>query len=221
MLDATVEQSETMPSGDLDQPGDRAESPDRRCIASGEVKEKAEMIRFVVSPDGVVTPDLAERLPGRGLWVTASREALETAVAKKAFARAAKRAVEVPADLADLVARLLGQRCLERLSLAKRAGGLVAGHDKVRAWLDKGQARLLLQAADGSKDECGRLARLGEAKRPDLRVVAAFTAEELGAALGRERAVHIALRSGGLSAALERDLLRFLAVQKGQEDARG
>ena len=208
-----------MLDGQLEQDGTIA--PERRCIASGEVKAKEDLLRFVVSPEGLVTPDLAERLPGRGLWVTASRAAIEEALAKKAFARAAKRHVEAPADLADQVEGLLRRRCLERLSLAKRAGELVAGHDKVRAWLEKGQAVLLLQAADGSAEERRRLQRLGEGVRPALRVVTAFTAEELGAALGREQAVHIALRSGGLSVGLELDLLRFLAVQKGQEDGRG
>ncbi len=121
------------------QPADDEKGPLRRCIASGTVGPKDGMIRFVIAPDGEVVPDLEESLPGRGLWVTADRAALAKAMGKSVFAKAARRAVKVPPDLAERLERLLERRCLNGLGLARRAGHVLAGYEKVREALKVNQ----------------------------------------------------------------------------------
>lgn len=178
-----------------EQEADRERGPLRRCLVTRGVRPKAELVRFVLSPAGEITPDLAGRLPGRGYWIGAERGLVETAVKKHLFAKAAAAAVSVPADLPDLVARLAKTRALERLGLARRAGAAVAGHDKVEAWLREGRAGVLLAASDGAPDGRRKLAALAGG----LPVIACFTADELAAAFGRERVVHAALAAGRLA----------------------
>lgn len=182
-------------AGDGDGDADRNRGPLRRCLVTRSVRPKAELVRFVVSPEGELTPDLAGRLPGRGYWVGAERRHLETALKKQLFVKAAGQAVVLPADLADRVARLLRGRALDLIGLARRAGAAVAGHDKVEQWLRAGKAGLLLAASDGAADGRRKLAELA-AGRP---VIALFTADELAAAFGRERVVHAAIASGALA----------------------
>ena len=103
--------------------------PERRCIATGEVQPKRGLIRFVVSPDSVITPDILGKLPGRGIWVASERDALDAAVAKKLFARSAKQQVQVPQTLVADVEMLLLKRVTDGISLARIAGRAVAGYD--------------------------------------------------------------------------------------------
>ncbi|MEX0921506.1 MAG: RNA-binding protein [Rhodovibrionaceae bacterium] len=200
---------------DTVKPARPAAAPERRCIASGEVAPKQGLLRFVVGPDGVLVPDLAERLPGRGLWLTADPALLRKAIAKNLFSKAARQHVVLPEDLEPRLAVLLRQRVLELLSLARRAGDLVAGHDKVRQRLETGAAALLLQAEDGAEDSCGRLARLAEGVRPGIDIYRILPAAELGAAIGREQAVHVAVDPGGLAERLNRELARYMALRDG------
>ena len=171
------------------------DGPERRCIVSGESGATVGLIRFVVGPDDAVVPDLAGKLPGRGIWVSADRAALETAVKKRLFARAARAPVTAPADLADLVEAGLVRRLVETIALARKAGQAVAGYEKVREWLARGQAAALVQAADGS--ERGR-AKLRPPAGPESHVTC-LSGRELGMAFGRENVIHAALAAGGLS----------------------
>ena len=125
---------------------DRDDGPERKCLATGEVRPKSDLIRFVAGPDGTVVPDIAGKLPGRGFYVTADRKALETAVAKKLFSRGAKAPVNVPDGLVDEVERQLARRVVDLISLARKAGKAVAGYEKVKSWLDRDEARVLIQA---------------------------------------------------------------------------
>jgi hypothetical protein len=147
----------------------------------------------------VLVPDFSNKLPGRGLWLRPSRAGLRKAAERNLFSRAARQAVRLPEGLPDLVGRQLRQRCLDRLALARRAGEAVAGHDKVRGWLKEGAAAVLLQATDGAVEPRRRLAALGRGHRPELDVIELFSAAELGQALGRDAAVHVAVASGGLA----------------------
>lgn len=181
----------------------------RRCLVSGDALATHAMIRFVVGPDDEIVPDLQERLPGRGLWVTATRAALEAAAAGRVFAKAAKAAVKAPADLADRVATLLKGRCLDTLGLARRAGLVVFGADRVREALGSGAARALVEARDGSDGERAKFVALA-GSRP---VVTCFTRGELAQAVGREDVVHVALSGGGLCDLFLRDSERFAGVR--------
>ena len=129
---------------------DRDDGPERRCIATAEVQPKHGLLRFVIGPDWQVAPDLAEKLPGRGIWVAADRAALELAVKKNLFSRAAKQPVTIPPDLIEKVEAGLVRRLTDLIALSRKAGGAVAGFEKVKDWLATKQVKVLLQATDGS-----------------------------------------------------------------------
>ena len=114
------------------------DAPERRCIVTGASGDTAAMIRFVLDPDGVVTPDLEERLPGRGAWLLADRDVMSKAVAKNPFPRAFRTAARLPDQLPDLLTGLLRRRCLDQLGLANGAGQLTAGYEKVREASERG-----------------------------------------------------------------------------------
>lgn len=192
-----------------DETGPREHGSLRRCIVSGESLPLARLIRFVAGPDGVVVADIERRLPGRGLWLTASRDMIELAASKRAFAKAARDNVTVPPGLADTVAELLRRRCLNFLGLARRAGLVAAGAEKVRAQIATGETVALVEAADGSPAERRKFTALV----PHVPVVDAFTGAEMGAALGRDAAVHVALRAGGLTTALIEEAARYVGVR--------
>jgi predicted RNA-binding protein YlxR (DUF448 family) len=168
--------------------------PQRRCIVTGEHHDRACLLRFVVDPQGAVVPDLAGRLPGRGLWLTPRRDIVERAVAKRLFARAARRPVSVPAGLADRVEALLAQRCCDAIGLARRAGLAVAGFEKVRDALRAGKCALILAALDGAEDGRQKIRALGR----ELPLAVVLRSAELGAAFGREHVVHAAIGRGPL-----------------------
>ncbi len=193
------------------------EGPLRRCIVTGTVQPPDGMVRFVVGPGDEIVPDIAGDLPGRGLWLSAARDVVNTAVAKKLFAKAARQRVTAPADLADQVERLLTRRCLETLGLARRAGAAVAGYEKVRARLQAGKAGLLLEARDGAAGGRGKITALA----PGLPVVALFDSAELGGALGRETAVHVVLEPGRLADRLSKDAERLGGFRPGRNEFGG
>lgn len=183
--------------------------PERKCIATGEINPKRGLIRFVAGPDAVIYPDVAEKLPGRGIWVAAERAALETAVKKRLFARGAKQQVTIPEGLVADVEDALLRRVVDRLALARKAGQAVAGFEKVKDWLDKDRAAILLQASDGSERGKTKLYRPGgRGSFFDI-----LTASELGLAFGRDRVIHAALAAGGLTDAFRDDAVRLSGVR--------
>ncbi|MDW4549208.1 RNA-binding protein [Defluviimonas sp. D31] len=185
------------------------DEPERRCIVTGDVQPKAGLIRFVVSPDGQVVADLAGKLPGRGIWVTADRAAIQKAAAKGLFSRAAKAPVTVPADLADLVEAAVARRVVDLVSLARKAGRAVAGFEKVKGWLAEGRAKVLLQASDGSERGKGKL------WTPEGgRWFGCLTSSELGLAFGRDSVIHGALAAGGLSARVVEEAAKLSGLRK-------
>ncbi len=166
------------------------------------------MIRFVLGPERVLVPDLANRLPGRGMWLSARADVLQTALAKGAFARAARCEVRVPPGLADQVRDGLVRRIAELLGFARRAGQAVAGFEKAREWLRSGRAGLVLQASDGSAEERQRFL----SGCAGIAVYAPLDAAALGAVFGRERVVHVAVAPGRLAAALTDENERLLGL---------
>lgn len=190
-------------------------APQRRCIASGEVRPKEELLRFVVGPGGTLVPDPAARLPGRGLWLSPRRDVIEKACARNLFAKAARAAVRLPDDLLGQTERALRRRCLDLMGLARRAGQAVAGYEKVRDRLSAGKAALLFQASDAAEDGRRKVAALAKATNPDVPIVALFTAEELGQALGRAGTVHLLLLPGGLADRLKAEVGRLRATVAG------
>ena len=204
-------------------PHDRvSDSSNRRCVVTGECLPKEGLVRLVVAPDDVMVPDLAEKLPGRGFWLKASRPAAEQLVRRRYRARRADRAVMVPPDLADRLESLLLKRAVEAMGLARRSGVMIAGRAKVEAALRQGRAVLRLEACDGSRDERRKLDNLG----PDIPVLASLSASELALAFDREHLVHAALcrRPGGagvhpgLVSRVRRDFARLAGFRRQSVD---
>lgn len=180
--------------------GPRTTGTDRFCVVTRTVKPAGEMIRFVAAPDGSVIPDLKHQLPGRGVWVTATRAALSEAVRKKAFARGFKTDVRAAMDLVELTERLLVKSALDALAIAGKAGCVATGFSKVEAAVARGGIAALLHGSGGSADgrrKIEALLRRQEAENVDETVVIdEFTTDELDLALGRSNVVHAALLAG-------------------------
>jgi predicted RNA-binding protein YlxR (DUF448 family) len=164
-----------------------AVGPVRTCIVTGGENSPEQMIRFVVGPEGELVPDLARRLPGRGLWVTAERLAVEQAIARKLFFKAARAPVKAPTDLADRVERLLLERTLEDLGRARRAGRAVAGFVRVEQMIGQGRAGLIVVADEAEGDGLAKL------KASGLPIERLGDAAALGGIFGRARAVYVAV----------------------------
>ena len=190
--------------------------PQRRCVATGRVADKDMLLRFVVAPAGQLVPDLQQRLPGRGLYLTPDRAAIDTAVKKRVFARAARRPVEVPDQLADRLEALIAERAIELIGLARRAGQAVVGYDQVAAWLKTGRAGLLLQASDGAAAGRARLAAMAG----DRPVVERLRAAELARPFGRDHVVHVALAAGGIATRVREELTRLAGLRRVDQEAK-
>lgn len=189
------------------------DGPERRCIVSGESGTTERMIRFALDPEGRLTPDLASRLPGRGVWLRAERAAVEKAVKKRLFSRAFRKQVEAPADLAARLEELLASRLVAAIGMARKAGLVATGFETVKARLKKGRAGALLAAADGAADGRRKLteitaavARAGGGETP---LVDALRGEELGLAFGRDSVIHAVLDEGGAADRVVREARRL------------
>ena len=178
---------------------------ERRCLLSREAFPIDQLVRFVVGPENTIVPDIDGRLPGRGLWLRARREIVETAVEGKNFAKAARASVNAEAGLADRVEVLLSKRCLSILGLARRSSDAVAGFEKVRALLKSQKSAVLFIANDGGDD--GRRKMLSVSG--NVAVIDLFSSAELGHVFGREKTVFAALIEGGLANLLVREADRL------------
>ncbi len=171
---------------------------ERQCALTREAKPIDDLMRFALSPDGVIMPDVDAKAPGRGVWISLSSKAVEEAVSKKAFARSLKEAVSVPQDLAQMARSRLEQRLLGALGLCRKAGQLVTGATKVRAAIDNQSIIALLTSTDAAPD--GRQKMVGALRSiADIKTVAHFelmTSEQMGLSLGLENVIHAALIEG-------------------------
>lgn len=187
------------------------DDPERKCIATGESQPKAGLIRFCLGPEGQIVPDVLGKLPGRGIYVSATRAAIDKAVKKNLFSRAARQPAKAPEGLADLVETLVAQRTVDLLSMARKAGDAVTGYEKVKDWLVKGTAVTLIQASDGSERGKTKL----HAPDGEKGFIGCLSAGEIGLAFGRERAIHAALAAGGLRSRVVEEAAK-LAGLRGQ-----
>jgi predicted RNA-binding protein YlxR (DUF448 family) len=196
--------------------GSRADARERRDIVSGEIMPEHRLLRFVADPEGMVVPDVAAKLPGRGLWVEASKAAIAKAVEKKLFSRAAKAQVTATADLGARAEKALVTRMLGDLGIARRSGSLVLGFDNVLRTLESPKPpKVLLEALDGAAD--GKRKLFAAAHRLELGcvVIEWLTSAELGLALGRENVIHAAVLPGGLAERLILDAERLSGFRAG------
>lgn len=187
---------------------------ERRCVVSGRSLAKPDLIRFVIAPDGAVTPDILGKLPGRGIWVGADRATLERAQDGKAFSRAARQKVRVPDDLVSVIDSALLSRVVTLIALARKAGRAVAGYEKVKAWLENGEAAILLQASDGSERGKSKLRPPAGAETR----ISVLSGTELGHAFGRESVIHGALAGGGLTNRVVEEATRLAGLRASSRD---
>lgn len=195
-----------MPAAD-----DEERGPIRTCCVTRAERPPEEMIRFVLAPDGTVTPDLKRRLPGRGVWITASAGVVAQALKRRAFDRGFRGKATIPADLPEQIDRLMEADCLQRLSLANKAGLVTTGFAKVEAAIAAGDTIAILHAADGGQDGKRKIGqalrrRFGDAAPPEMEC---FGSAQLDLALGRTNVIHAALRAGPASAALLESMKRL------------
>jgi uncharacterized protein len=193
---------------------------ERFCAATGKVRPVDDMIRFVVGPDGTVVPDLKRRLPGRGIWITATRPALRSALARKAFARSFKRDVRLAPDFVESTEKLLEQAALDALAMARKAGKTAVGFSKVDAALKRERVVALIHAADAAADGVrklnGALRQRSDAENVD--VIGTFTSAQLDLALGRPNVIHAALLAGPESETVLARAARLNRFRAGEMD---
>lgn len=184
-----------------------------------EARPAEELIRFVRAPDGTVVADLKRRLPGRGVWLSPDRATIAEAVKRKVFARGFKQDVSVPGDLPDAVGALFERAALDMLSLANKAGRVVAGFGKVETALQGGKAAAVLHAKDGAEDGKRKLAQAARRAGAEVPVLGIFTSGQMDLALGRENVIHAALLADPVSDAfLARagELMRYRQDETGR-----
>ncbi|RDJ26611.1 RNA-binding protein [Bosea caraganae] len=184
----------------------RKDGPERSCVVTRTVKAPEDLIRFVVGPDEVLTPDLRRKLPGRGVWVSVSAATVQEAIKRKAFERSLKTKVVVPADLVGLIEGLMQRDAVQALAMANKAGLVSTGFAKVEAVIGSGRVAAAIEASDGAEDgkrKIGQALRRAAAERSEaglkareIPVVTQFTAADLELALGRAHVIHAALAPG-------------------------
>jgi uncharacterized protein len=187
------------PSRDIElDTGPRAQELERMCVATRTVKPVADMIRFVLGPDGEAVPDLKRKLPGRGIWVTATQDALSDAVKRKALARGFKQEVRLPADLVARTGQLLERSALDALAMAGKAGLVATGFTRVEAALAQPEVIALLHAAEAAADGVRKLdaARRRRPEHGPIVTIGILTSAQLDLALGRPNVIHAALLAG-------------------------
>ncbi len=193
----------------------------RTCILERERKEKPFLLRFVLSPQEQVIPDIKGDLPGRGVWLTATRSVIEEAIRRRAFQRGFKKQVNVRQDLAAQVEELFKRSALERLSIANKAGLLVVGFMKAEEAIRRGEIIALLHANTAAKDGQAKLDRKFAAVssgKDHIPLKNCFTSEEISLAAGSVNVIHAGLKEGGASRAFLKALERFGDYCTGEAD---
>lgn len=196
---------------------EEADGPERTCAVTRQHRSPDEMIRFVLSPDGAVVPDLKRKLPGRGLWVTADAGTVAEAVRKGVFSKGFKKTATAGPDLPAQIDQMLSNDVLQSLAMANKAGVVSAGAFQVEKALADGHIGAVFHAADGSRDGVRKIRQFIKrfAEEPEkVEIVDFFDSEQIGLALGRASVVHAALRRGAVTQALMARV-RKLAVYRG------
>ncbi len=188
---------------------------ERTCVVTGEKGPPEAMLRFALSPDGVVTPDLRRKLPGRGVWTRLDAATVARAAAK-GFAKGFRQSVSASADLPRDVDELLVADALQFLALVNKSGLVVAGAAKVESALRSGRVVALIHAREGARDGVEKLDRIARGARSPVATINLFESARLDLALGRSNVIHAALHAGRASAAFLVKIARLVAYRSGQ-----
>jgi len=205
--------------------GPKKSGPERLCVVTREVRPVDELLRFVAAPDGSVVPDLKRNLPGRGLWVTATRDALTDAVKRKSFAKGFKQDIRAGADLIAQTDSLLERSALDALAIAGKAGQVAAGFMKVEAAIGRSEILALLHAKeaadDGTRKLNAALHRRFAEQAGNFPSISDFTSQQLDLALGRANVVHAALLAGPAGNSFIARYLRMTRFRTGDKGKPG
>jgi hypothetical protein len=182
---------------------------ERKCIVTGEVKEASSLLRFTVMDDGTVAPDFKKRLPGKGVYVTNSKKVLKTAVAKNLFSKVLKKNVKTSDDLICFVEDILRKKGLESINLARKAGALITGFEKVVEAVKKEKAAFLLEASDAGPDGVKKIALIAKG----VEIFRLYTTEELDKATDKINTVHTAFIKSEIAKMVYNDFKRFQAFE--------
>ena len=177
----------------------------RKCVVTGVVKQPCEMLRFVVAPDNMLVPDFDKKLDGRGLYVCLSKKLLKKALDKKLFSKSARTCLKISEDFLEQTERLLYQKGLNWVNLARKAGALTAGFEKVKESISKNKAAFVIEAADAAGDGCKKL----KAANDNLEVFKMYGSDDLSAALKTENTVYIAVLKSDISPKVYENLKRY------------
>jgi len=177
----------------------------RKCIVSGEVMEKVDLIRFINSPDNTVIPDFKNRLGGKGVWVEAKKSVLAKAIEKNAFSKAFKMKVNVDNSLLELVEKTYIKRGLDYISFAKKASVLTTGFEKVKEIIIKGKVLFLIEANDSNGDGKSKMLKIAS----ELPIFELYSTEELDKALNKVNTVHVAIRRSEMGNSVYKELKKI------------
>ena len=193
----------------------KAGEGERRCLVCGEPRPREALIRFVLGPDNSVYPDLAEKLDGRGVWISANKSYLQMAVSKKLFNKGFGKSVKIPSDLVEIVESGLTKRVLDLLSLANKSGAIETGFDKIKEASAKENFAFMIEANDGSEAERKRLIQQLQENIP---IYSLLSREQLSEHIGRD-CVHLAVKNNKMTATLQKELMRLDAfLNEGQQN---
>ena len=178
----------------------------RKCVLSNDVLEKNQMVRFVISPDNIVTPDIKNKLPGRGAWVNAVKTDIEQVIAKNLFSKAFKTKVKPMDNMADLISDLLKKDILDALSICRKAGDLQMGHLKAEESILSGRTRIYVVANDAGTDTrkklTAKMRTIVERKGKKCYIIDHFSSAELVKSLGQHKVIHVAIKTGPMAVSL-------------------
>lgn len=178
---------------------------ERKCIVEGAVKDKEELLRFTITPDNQVIPDFKKKLPGRGIFVSNSKKALTTAVDKNLFSKSVKKNVKANKELVDIVENILRKKGLDSISLARKAGVLITGFEKVKEALKKSKVAFVLEAKDAGNDGREKMSFFAR----DVEVFVLYDIEELDKALDKVNTVHVAFLKSEMSKMVHNEFKKF------------
>ena len=186
----------------------------RKCIVTGEIKDKSQLLRFVLTPDRQIVPDLYKKLPGKGVYVSNSYRILAQAISKNAFSKVLKKNVKVNAELLQIVENVLHKNALNAISLAKKAGNVVIGMDKVLEALKADKVKFILEASDAGEDGQKKLNRYTE----EMTVYRLFSVEELDKALDKVNTVYLAFLKQEMSKMIQDNFEKLSEFLKDKND---
>ncbi len=179
-------------------------NPKRTCLLTGEEKPQEQLLRFTLTPDRQVIPDFKKQLPGKGFYLTNSRKLLNEAISKNIFRKFGKHTA-VMQNLPEIVENILKNRALEAINLARKAGVLISGFDKVREKLAAGKVAFVLDAIDAGADGHAKIC----AAAKNVEILTLFEVEELDKALNRTNTVHAALLKSDMAQMVYNQLQRW------------